>query len=240
MAAAVRSLPHDRHVPRRVPLRAAAGRARRERASGQARDHRPDVRADAGTDRHPDGRVVDQRVRRAQPRRLVRDRRGGRAADDDGADRGVLPDAVCAGVRPTRHRLRARPGHPLVRARQPARRPPDQALSAQPPGRRRDSGPVGRHRKRGHAVTTSPTSTVDIVRKLIDQQLNLSGHGFELKHDDNLWDMGMTSLTCLGLMLSIEDTFGVELPEDALKESTFRSVDTITAAVDGVLSSAQS
>ncbi|MER5937200.1 MULTISPECIES: phosphopantetheine-binding protein [unclassified Streptomyces] len=89
-------------------------------------------------------------------------------------------------------------------------------------------------------MTTSHTTTVDIVRKLIDQQLNLSGHGFELKHDDNLWDMGMTSLTCLGLMLSIEDTFDVELPEDALKESTFRSVDTITAAVDGVLSSAQS
>ncbi|GHG98183.1 phosphopantetheine-binding protein [Streptomyces lanatus] len=88
-------------------------------------------------------------------------------------------------------------------------------------------------------MTTSDTSTVDIVRKLIDQQLNLSGHGFELNHDDNLWDRGMTSLTCLGLMLSIEDTFGIELPESALKESTFRSVDTITAAVDGALSSAQ-
>ncbi|KUM67524.1 phosphopantetheine-binding protein [Streptomyces curacoi] len=88
-------------------------------------------------------------------------------------------------------------------------------------------------------MTTSHTSTVDIVRKLIDQQLNLTSHGFELKHDGNLWDLGMTSLTALGLMLSIEDTFGIELPESALKESTFRSVDAITAAVDAVLGSAQ-
>jgi acyl carrier protein len=42
----------------------------------------------------------------------------------------------------------------------------------------------------------------------------------------------MTSLTCLGLMLAIEDTLSIEFPEAALKEGTFRTVNTITAAVD--------
>ncbi|MEU7040963.1 phosphopantetheine-binding protein [Streptomyces varsoviensis] len=78
-------------------------------------------------------------------------------------------------------------------------------------------------------------STPSIVRKLIDQQLNFVAHGVRLKDDDNLWDLGMTSLTCLGLMLSIEETFDVELPEEVLKESTFRTVASITEAVDAAL-----
>ncbi|MGY1437027.1 phosphopantetheine-binding protein [Streptomyces reniochalinae] len=79
------------------------------------------------------------------------------------------------------------------------------------------------------------SSTPSIVRKLIDQQLNFAAHGLQLKDDDNLWDLGMTSLTCLGLMLSIEDSFDVELPEEVLRESTFRTVESITAAVDAAL-----
>ncbi|WP_205215219.1 phosphopantetheine-binding protein [Amycolatopsis albispora] len=64
------------------------------------------------------------------------------------------------------------------------------------------------------------------------KQLNLNGYSQNLRPDDNLWRLGMTSLTCLGLMLSIEDTFEIELPEEALKESTFRSINTISAAVE--------
>ncbi|WP_433236106.1 acyl carrier protein [Streptosporangium sp. CA-135522] len=81
-------------------------------------------------------------------------------------------------------------------------------------------------------MTTSQESVVDTVRRIIDQQLNFSVHGHELGSDDDLWSLGMTSLTCLGLMLSIEDTFEIELPEESLTGSTFRSVNTITAAVE--------
>lgn len=81
-------------------------------------------------------------------------------------------------------------------------------------------------------MTTSQHSVQDKVKRLADQQLNLSAHGYELGLDDDLWRLGMTSLTCLGLMLAIEDTLGVEFPEAALKADTFRTVNTITAAVD--------
>lgn len=81
-------------------------------------------------------------------------------------------------------------------------------------------------------MTTSQESTVDTVRRMADQLLNFSAHGHDLRPDDDLWKLGMTSLTCMGLMLSIEDTLEVELPEEFLKEDTFRSVDTITAAVE--------
>jgi acyl carrier protein len=75
---------------------------------------------------------------------------------------------------------------------------------------------------------------MDTVQRIVDKQLNLTVHGYELVPDDDLWNLGMTSLTCLGLMLTIEDTFAIELPEESLKQSTFRSVRSITAAVEGV------
>ncbi|MCK2215441.1 phosphopantetheine-binding protein [Actinomadura sp. ATCC 31491] len=80
-------------------------------------------------------------------------------------------------------------------------------------------------------MTISQEPLADTVRRIVDEQLNVTVHGYDLGPDDDLWALGMTSLTCMGLMLSIEDAFGVELPEDALKESTFRSLTSITAVV---------
>lgn len=79
------------------------------------------------------------------------------------------------------------------------------------------------------------TSTVDTVKSIIDKQLNFAVHGYELRPDDELWVLGMTSLNCVGLMLAIEHTFNIELPEGVLNEATFRSVNAIASAVDGVL-----
>jgi acyl carrier protein len=80
-------------------------------------------------------------------------------------------------------------------------------------------------------MPVSQPSVADTVRRLVTEQLNLNGYGHELRPDEDLWRLGMTSLTCLGLMLSIEDTFEIELPEEALQDSTFRSINTISAAV---------
>lgn len=83
-------------------------------------------------------------------------------------------------------------------------------------------------------MTISEPSVADTVRSITVKQLNLTGQTHELGSDDDLWAMGMTSLTCMGLMLAIEDSFAIEFPEEALKESTFHSVNSITAAVEGV------
>jgi acyl carrier protein len=83
-------------------------------------------------------------------------------------------------------------------------------------------------------MTLSRPSIEETVRQVIKEQLNFASNGSELSPDDNLWDMGMTSLTCLGLMLNTEDTFGIELPETLLTESTFRSISSIVAAVEAV------
>ncbi len=81
-------------------------------------------------------------------------------------------------------------------------------------------------------MTVAQPSVADTVRRLVTKQLNITGFGQEPRPDEDLWRWGMTSVTCLGLMLSIEDTFGIELPEDALQQSTFRSINSIAAAVE--------
>jgi acyl carrier protein len=82
-------------------------------------------------------------------------------------------------------------------------------------------------------MTASRASIEETVKQVVKDELHFTVNGAELGRDDNLWDLGMTSLTCLGLMLNTEDAFGIELPEALLKESTFRSVSSIAAAVEG-------
>jgi len=79
-------------------------------------------------------------------------------------------------------------------------------------------------------MTVVQPSVADTVRRLVITQLDITGP--EPRPDEDLRRWGMTSLTCLGLMLSIEDTFEIELPEDALRQATFRSIDSISAAVE--------
>jgi acyl carrier protein len=84
-------------------------------------------------------------------------------------------------------------------------------------------------------TTASRSSTVDLVRHVVDSQLNFAVHGYQLQPADDLWTLGMTSLTCVGLMLAIEDAFEIELPESLLNESTFRSINAVAAAVESAL-----
>ncbi|WP_194897294.1 phosphopantetheine-binding protein [Catenulispora pinisilvae] len=78
-------------------------------------------------------------------------------------------------------------------------------------------------------------TTVAAVRTLVVQHLNLALPEGRPTEQDDLWKLGMTSLSCLGLMLAIEDEFDIELAQDALKEATFQNLATISAAVDAVL-----
>ena len=79
-------------------------------------------------------------------------------------------------------------------------------------------------------MTSSQQSARDIVTRLIEEQLNFGSR--EVKPDDDLWNLGMTSLTCMGLMLDIEDALGVELPVERLNHATFACVNGIVAAVE--------
>ncbi|GAB7038399.1 MULTISPECIES: phosphopantetheine-binding protein [Catenuloplanes] len=86
-------------------------------------------------------------------------------------------------------------------------------------------------------MTNADQSLRDLVSKLVQEQLNFGSR--ELAPDDDLWNMGMTSLSCMGLMLNLEDALDVELPTESLQHGTFRSVNTIVAAVAAVREDAE-
>ncbi|MFG3438808.1 acyl carrier protein [Nonomuraea sp. NPDC047897] len=47
----------------------------------------------------------------------------------------------------------------------------------------------------------------------------------------DLWELGMESLAMVGVMVAVEDEFGVEFPDALLTRETFRSLAAITDAV---------
>jgi acyl carrier protein len=49
----------------------------------------------------------------------------------------------------------------------------------------------------------------------------------EVAPDANLTDLGLTSLDMVGLMLAIEDAFGIEIPQRRMTPANFRSVGAI-------------
>ena len=67
------------------------------------------------------------------------------------------------------------------------------------------------------------------------QGLLLKRGGFrELGADDNLTDAGLTSLDMVSLMLSIEDDFGIEIPQKRMTPASFRSIAAIEQLVNGL------
>jgi acyl carrier protein len=69
-----------------------------------------------------------------------------------------------------------------------------------------------------------------IVGKHLDELCPEAGLGL----DDNLWDLGMTSLKSVGIMLAVEENFDLELPDEVLSRETFSSVRSIGDVVSSL------
>jgi acyl carrier protein len=49
--------------------------------------------------------------------------------------------------------------------------------------------------------------------------------------DADLYELGLTSHASVNVMLALEDEFDIEFPDEALKKSTFASINNIEAVV---------
>ena len=58
----------------------------------------------------------------------------------------------------------------------------------------------------------------------------------KLSYADNLYDLGMTSLMSVNLMVELEEHFNFHFPHTALNIETFQSIETINAAISVILS----
>ena len=66
---------------------------------------------------------------------------------------------------------------------------------------------------------------------LLRDRLRIPDHGQDLTIDASLQQLGLDSMTAIDLLLDLERTFGILLPESLLTAETFRTPATLEAAV---------
>lgn len=71
------------------------------------------------------------------------------------------------------------------------------------------------------------SDTNDRIRAILDRVGRLPVPAVELRDDSDLHDAGLTSFGTVELMLSLEDEFGVEFPEDLVVRARFSSIGAI-------------
>ena len=72
----------------------------------------------------------------------------------------------------------------------------------------------------------------ETIRAVLKSHARLSKEVEVLALDDDLYQAGMTSHASVNVMLAVEDAFDIEFPDEMLKPSVFRSLQSISDAVD--------
>lgn len=75
---------------------------------------------------------------------------------------------------------------------------------------------------------------MDVVQRLLADR-SISRH---VSSDDDLREVGLTSLDMVNLMLSVEAEFDLEIPEIDITPANFRSISTISRLVTALLNHA--
>ena len=82
------------------------------------------------------------------------------------------------------------------------------------------------------------TTATDMARAkitgIVETLLAKRAGGIAVAADQSLTDAGLTSLDMVGLMLAIEDEFGIEIPQRRMTPANFRSVSAIEKLVTAV------
>ena len=75
----------------------------------------------------------------------------------------------------------------------------------------------------------------DEIRRVLGKHARLVVDAADLRDDDDLFRLGMTSHASVSVMLALEDAFDVEFPESKLRRRTFGSVESIREAITELL-----
>lgn len=70
------------------------------------------------------------------------------------------------------------------------------------------------------------------VREILAKHSRLDVDVNSLKEDDDLYDLGLTSLTTVNIMLAIEDAFDIEFPDSKLNRKTFNSIESLVEVIE--------
>ncbi len=70
---------------------------------------------------------------------------------------------------------------------------------------------------------------------MLDQHARLVVEVADLRDDDDLFRLGMTSHASVTVMLALEDEFGIEFPEHMLRRRTFETIASIRQSINELL-----
>jgi acyl carrier protein len=73
---------------------------------------------------------------------------------------------------------------------------------------------------------------IDKIRNILKQHGRLSQDAMGLAADADLYQAGMTSHASVNVMLALEGEFDIEFPDQMLKRSAFKSIDSIRSAIE--------
>ena len=76
------------------------------------------------------------------------------------------------------------------------------------------------------------------LRSLLNEFGGLSVHAHSLSASDDLFAAGLTSFATVGVMLAIEEEFGVAFPDALLVRATFSSIESLAKAIHGIQANA--
>ncbi len=84
------------------------------------------------------------------------------------------------------------------------------------------------------AIDHLPAIEIDAIREIfaLHGRLSVDVRGIDIESD--LYNLGLTSLATVGIMLALEDRFDIEFPESMLSRKTFKSLATIAEAVSSL------
>ena len=77
----------------------------------------------------------------------------------------------------------------------------------------------------------------DQIRDVLATHGRMAVDPHEVDEQADLYELGLTSLASVNVMLALEDAFDVEFPEEMVKKSTFASVRNIEQVVEGLVKS---
>ena len=70
------------------------------------------------------------------------------------------------------------------------------------------------------------------VREILAKHSGLDVDINSLKEEDDLYELGLTSLTTVNIMLAIEDAFDIEFPDSKLNRKTFNSIESLVEVIE--------
>ena len=80
--------------------------------------------------------------------------------------------------------------------------------------------------------------TQERIREVLAQHGRMSADVSALSPGADLYQHGLTSHATVNVMLALEDEFDVEFPDEALRKSTFASIDAIQQLIESLTAAA--